>query len=79
MATKKKTTAKNPNYYIVMDSDMDIVCQGEWDDIKYDLEEIMEGNDDDGNREMLSNFTIHELTAGKKLKFIPQVPASVEL
>ncbi len=79
MATKKKTTAKNPNYYIVMDSDMDIVCQGEWDEVKEQLEEMMWDNTDSENNEMISDFTIHELTAGKKLKFIPQVPASVEL
>ena len=85
MSTKKKTTTKiatvsKPKYYIVMDSDMDLVCQGEWDEVKDALEEhYMEGNDDDGNLEILSDFTIYELGVGKKLKYIPHVPASVSL
>lgn len=77
MATKKKTTAKNPNYYVVMGSDMDIVCQGEWDEVKEQLENMMTGDYDD--REFIADLTIHELTAGKKLKFIPAVHASVSL
>ena len=84
---KKQTTTKTtktasqpkPKYYIVMDSDQDIICQGEWDEIKEALNEYMEGNDDDGNIDMLSDFTIYELGVGKKLKYIPHVPASVEL
>ena len=82
MATKKsttKTTTSKPKYYIVMDSDMELVCQGEWDDIKYELEEIMEDNSDSENKEMLEDFTLYELNAGKKLKFIPAIPSTVEL
>lgn len=85
MATKKKTattktaTTSKPKYYIVMDSDMDVVCQGNWDEVKYELEEIMSDNTDGENREMLSGFTLYELSAGKPIKYIPQVPASVSL
>jgi len=84
MATKKQTTTKTattskPKYYIVLDSDMDIVCQGNWDEVKEALEEIMGDNNDSENKEMLEDFTLHELSAGKKLKFIPSIPATVEL
>jgi hypothetical protein len=74
-----KTATPKAKYYIVMDSDQDIICQGEWDEIKEALDEYMEGNDDDGNLEMLSDFMIYELGVGKKLKYIPHVPASVSL
>ena len=77
--TTKTATTSKPKYYIVLDSDMELVCQGEWDDIKYELEEIMEDNSDGENREMLSEFTLYELGAGKPIKYIPQVPASVSL
>ena len=77
--TTKTATTSKPKYYIVLDSDMELVCQGEWDDIKYELEEIMEDNNDGENREMLSDFTLYELGAGKSIKYIPQVPASVSL
>ena len=77
--TTKTATTSKPKYYIVLDSDMDLVCQGEWDEVKEALEEIMEGNDDDGNLEMLSDFKLYELGAGKSIKYIPQVPASVSL
>ena len=77
---KKQTTktAPKPKYYIVMDSDQDIVCQGEWDEVKEALEEyIADGDLDD--REFVNELTIYELGAGKKLKFIPAIPASVDL
>ena len=77
--TTKTATTSKPKYYIVLDSDMELVCQGEWDDIKYELEEIMEDNSDGENREMLSEFTLYELGAGKSIKYIPQVLASVSL
>jgi len=83
MATKKKTATKTatvskPKYYIVMDDDQDIVCQGEWWEVKDALEEhYMDG--DDSDQEFIVSLTIHEIGAGKKLKFIPHVPASVEL
>ena len=82
MATKKsttKTTTSKPKYYIVMDSDGDLVCQGNWDEVKIALEEIMEDNSDSENKEMLEDFTLYELNAGKKLKFIPAIPSTVEL
>jgi len=84
MATKKNTTTKTattskPKYYIVLDSDMELVCQGNWDEVKEALEEIMDDNSDSENREMLSEFTLYELGAGKSIKYIPQVPASVSL
>jgi predicted nucleotidyltransferase len=82
MLTKKSTTktaTSKPKYYIVLDSDMDIVCQGNWDEVKEALEEIMDDSNDSENREMLSDFTLYELSAGKKLKFIPAIPATVEL
>ena len=84
MATKKKAATKTtaqpkPKYYIVMDTDQDIVCQGEWWEVKDALDEYMEGNDDKENIDMLSDFTLYELSVGKKLKYIPHVPASVEM
>ena len=81
MATKKKTTTKTatpkPKYYIVMDLDQEILAQGEWWEVKDTLEDYMEG--DSGDREFIDELTIHELGAGKKLKFIPAIPASIEL
>lgn len=77
--TTKTATISKPKYYIVLDSDMELVCQGEWDEVQIALEEIMEGNDDDDNVKMLSDFKLYELNAGKSIKYIPQVPASVSL
>ncbi len=82
MATKKKTTTKTATpkakYYIVMDNDQDVICQGEWDEVKEALEEhYMDG--DDSDIEFIQQLTIHEIGVGKKLKFIPAIPASVEL
>jgi hypothetical protein len=85
--SKKQTTTKTaktapvskPKYYIVMDSDGDLVCQGNWDEVKMALEEIMEEMIDDESEKMLEDFTLYELNAGKKLKFIPSIPATVEL
>ena len=77
--TTKTATVSKPKYYIVLDSDMELVCQGNWDEVKEALEEIMDDNSDSENREMLSEFTLYELSAGKPIKYIPQVPASVSL
>ena len=77
--TTKTATISKPKYYIVLDSDMELVCQGEWDEVQIALEEIMEGNDDDDNVKMLSDFKLYELNAGKSIKYIPHVPASVSL
>lgn len=77
--TTKTATVSKPKYYIVLDSDMELVCQGEWIDVKEALEEIMEGNDDNDNVRILSDFKLYELGAGKSIKYIPQVPASVSL
>ena len=77
--TTKTATVSKPKYYIVLDSDMELVCQGEWDEVQIALEEIMEGNDDDDNVKMLSDFKLYELNAGKSIKYIPHVPASVSL
>ena len=74
--TTKTVTVSKPKYYIVLDSDMEFVCQGEWIDVKEALEEIMEGNDDDGNLEILSDFKLYELGAGKSIKYIPYTPIS---
>ena len=84
MATKKTTAVKTttqpkPKYYIVMDTDQEIVCQGDWNEVKDALEEIMAGNSDRENKEIISDFTLYELGAGKSIKYIPQVPASVSL
>ena len=79
---KKQTTTKTvskPKCYIVMDSDGYLVAQGNWNEVKEALEEIMDDNSDGKNREMLSDFTLYELSAGKPIKYIPQVPASVSL
>ena len=85
--SKKQTTTKTaktapvskPKYYIVMDSDGNLVCQGNWDEVKMALEEIMEDITDGESEKMLEDFTLYELNAGKKLKFIPSIPATVEL
>ena len=77
--TTKTATVSKPKYYIVLDSDMELVCQGEWIDVKEALEEIMEDNDDNDNVRILSDFKLYELSAGKSLKYIPQIPASVSL
>ena len=37
--TTKTATVNKPKYYIVMDSDQDIICQGEWDEVKDALED----------------------------------------
>lgn len=76
MATKKTTT--KAKYYIVMDSDGDVICQGEWDEVKEQLEEVYMTHDYD-DKEFIADLTIHEIGAGKKLKYIPAIPASVEL
>ena len=76
--TTKTATVSKAKYYIVMDLDQDIVCQGEWDEVKDALEEYIQDGDAE-DREFISELTIHELSAGKKLKFIPAIPASVEL
>jgi hypothetical protein len=68
--TTKTATVSKPKYYIVLDSDMDLVCQGEWDDIKYELEEIMEDNNDNENLKMLSDFKLYELGTGKSINYI---------
>ena len=72
-----KTATPKAKYYIVMDLDQEIIAQGEWDEVKEALEDYMEGNSSD--REFIDEITIHELSAGKKLKYIPAIPASVEL
>jgi hypothetical protein len=74
----KKATAK-PKYYVVMDEDGDIFTQGEWDEIKEEIEEHIEGGCNESARNFVNSLTIHELTAGKKLKYTPATPASVEL
>ena len=77
--TTKTVTTSKPKYYIVLDSDMELVCQGNWDEVKEALEEIMDDNSDSENKEMFEDFTLYELNAGKKLKFIPAIPSTVEL
>lgn len=81
MPTKKSTTTKTATpkakYYIVMDLDQEILAQGEWWEIKDTLEDYMDG--DSSDREFIDELTIHELGVGKKLKFIPAIPSSVEL
>ena len=82
MATKKVTTKTasqpKPKYYIVMDDNQNIICQGEWWEVKDALEEhYMDG--DDSDQEFIASLTIYELGVGKKLKFIPAIPASVSL
>jgi len=76
---KKKKTTNKPKYYIIMDSDEDIICQGNWDEVKEALDEIMEEGNDDENKELIADFTLYELNNGKKLKFIPLIPATVEM
>ena len=72
-----KTAAPKPKYYIVMDLDQEILAQGEWWEVKEALEDYMDG--DSSDREFIDELTIHELSAGKKLKYIPAIPSSVEL
>jgi hypothetical protein len=77
MATKKTTT--KPKYYVVMDEYGDIFTQGEWNEIKEEIEMNIAGGHNESAKNFVNSLTIHELTAGKKLKYIPAVPASIEL
>jgi hypothetical protein len=72
--SKKQTTkpTSKPKYYIVMDSDMDLICQGTWDEVTSALdEEWITGEYDDQDKQFISNLTVYELGAGKKIKYTP--------
>lgn len=77
--SKKQTTPKTakaatskPKYYIVMDSDMDLVCQGTWDEVKQSLDEDwVTGEYDDEDKRFINSLTVYELGAGKKIKYTP--------
>ena len=85
--SKKQTTTKTaktapvskPKYYVAILEDEEIIAQGTWDDIKMAIEDNWLEGDDEDNIQFLSDLTIHELGAGKKLKYIPTISAKVEL
>lgn len=72
-ATTKTATTSKPKYYIVMDSDMDLVFQGEWDEIEDAIKDYIDGMDEVEVQDFISDITIHELGAGKQLNFTPAV------
>jgi hypothetical protein len=78
--SKKQTTTKTaktapvskPKYYIVMDSDMDLICQGTWDEVTSALdEEWITGEYDDEDKQFINSLTVYELGVGRKLKYTP--------
>jgi predicted glycosyltransferase len=85
--SKKQTTPKTakaatskPKYYIVMDSDGDLVCQGTLDEIKDEIKEtidyIAEDNTEENIREFIDGIIVYEATNGQKIKY---TPSKVEL
>ena len=77
--TAKTAPVSKPKYYIAMLENEEIIAQGTWDDIKMAIEDDWLNGDDDDNIKFLDSLTIHELGAGKKLKYIPTISAKVEL
>jgi hypothetical protein len=81
--SKKQTTTKTaktapvskPKYYIVMDSDGDLVCQGNWDEIKDEIKEtidyIAEDNTEENIREFIDGIIVYEAINGQKIKYTP--------
>jgi hypothetical protein len=72
--SKKQTTkpTSKPKYYIVMDSDMDLICQGTWDEVTSALdEEWITGEYDDEDKQFINSLTVYELGVGRKLKYTP--------
>ena len=77
--TAKTAPVSKPKYYIAMLENEEIIAQGTWDDIKMDIEDNWLSGEDEDNINFLNNLAIHELGAGKKLKYIPNISARVEL
>ena len=85
--SKKQTTTKTaktapvskPKYYVAILEDEEIIAQGTWEDIKMAIEDSWLNEDDEDNIQFLSDLTIHELGVGKKLKYKPSIPGTIEL
>ena len=77
--TAKTAPVSKPKYYIAMLEGEEIIAQGTWDDIKMAIEDDWLNGDDEDNIQFLSDLTIHELGTGKRLKYIPNISAKVEL
>ena len=75
MSTKKTTTAnKTVKKYMVIDGDGDPLAYGTMDEIIDALNEYNDGDDEDDEisfDEWITQCTIYELGAGKKLKYTP--------
>jgi hypothetical protein len=71
-STKTVVKANKPKYYAVVDSDMDLICQGTWDEVISALDEDwITGEYDDDDKQFINSLTVYELTNGKKLKYTP--------
>ena len=69
--TQPKTTVKQ---YLVIDNDGDLLAYGTMDEIVDTLNEYNDGDDEDDEisfDEWISQCTIHEIGAGKKMKYTP--------
>jgi len=74
MATKKTTQPKTVKQYLVIDNDGDLLAYGTMDEIVDTLNEYNDGDDEDDEitfDEWVSQCTIHEIGAGKKIKYTP--------
>jgi hypothetical protein len=70
-----KTATSKPKYYIALDSDGDLICQGTLDEIKDEIKEtidyIAEDNTEENIREFIDGIIVYEATNGQKIKYIP--------
>ena len=77
--TAKTSPVSKPKYYIAMLGNEEIIAQGTWEDIKMAIEDNWLDGDDEDNIQFLNDLAIHELGVGKRLKYIPNISAKVEL
>lgn len=70
MSTKKTTPEK---LYLVVDSDDDIIAYGPMDEVMERIDDYRDTDEDDEVtfEEWLTQCTIYELGAGKKIKYTP--------
>jgi hypothetical protein len=73
MATKTNNS-KQEKQYLVIDNDGDILAYGTMSEIEDSLNEYNDGDDEDDKLSFdkwIAQCTIHEIGAGKKLKYTP--------
>jgi hypothetical protein len=73
MATKTNTI-KQEKQYLVIDNDGDLIAYGTMSEIEDTLNEYNDSDDEDDEitfPEWVSQCTIHEIGAGKKIKYTP--------